>query len=173
MQGKVQHAGQGGCRIAINNKHAAVGAVSSLPSYEAGHTFAGEGAAGQAGLVATTVENSYIVNLGKQGIAQVGSAPCASALHVLMSMLHQSMKPTCNKTNMFLQSACSVYPQKAHCWQACCGQTWLVVHDSTVAFGSVCLIFRRRPALSVRQRPPGLPTVTAAHLLWSCTEGRS
>ena len=33
---------------------------------------AGQGAAGQAGLVATTVENSYLVNLGKLGISQVG-----------------------------------------------------------------------------------------------------
>ena len=81
----------------------AVGAVSFLPLHEASHICAGEGAAGQAGLVATTVETSYMVNLGKQGIAQVGYIPYTYALHIsLRSMLHNPLKTTQNRTGMVL-----------------------------------------------------------------------
>ena len=82
MQGTCITLGREAAALLIDKMDVAVDAASFLPFCEASHICAGEGAAGLAGLVATTVETSYMVNLGKQGIAQVGSTPYTCALHV-------------------------------------------------------------------------------------------
>ena len=163
MQGKVQQVGQEGCRNPINDKHVAVGAVSFLPFNEAIATSAGEGAAGQAGLVATTVENSYMVNLGKQSIAQVGSIlaclPCPPK--------KCSTQPRIQNNKLVLQGAIKCISRE-HVLDRHAAHGPGAVYDTTAAILHYVSHLRGYPTVSVRQSTLFLQFNNVVHVLHMC-----